>query len=57
MRPLEFYRLGQRLAESASTEVERRTVVSRLYYGLLAALEDFSPGEAPDGCDCPTARV
>ena len=144
MRPLEFYRLGQRLAESANTEVERRTVVSRLYYGLhheaccryfreypydaplprngrhtalihryggkpgtgerdiarelnnirrmrntsdyelghpvrfgqrtlgsaelmhfalivadslLAALEDFSPGEAPDGCDCPTARV
>ena len=22
---------------------------------LLAALEAFSPGEAPDGCDCPTA--
>ena len=144
MRPLEFYRFGLRLAGSASTEVERRTVVNRLYYGLhheaygryfrenpndpplppngrhtaliqrfrgkpgsverdiarmldhvrqmrnvcdyelghpiqlgqrtlasaelmgfalivadslLAALEDFSPGEAPDGCDCPTARV
>ena len=23
---------------------------------LLTALEDFSPGEASDGCDCPTAR-
>ena len=22
---------------------------------LLHALEDYSPGEAPDGCDCPTA--
>ncbi len=22
---------------------------------LLQALEDYSPGEAPDGCDCPTA--
>ena len=22
---------------------------------LLAALERYSPGEAPDGCDCPTA--
>ena len=25
--------------------------------GLLGALEDFSPGEATDGCDCPTARA
>ncbi len=144
MRPLEFYRLGLRLAEFASSEAERRTAVSRLYYGLhheiccryfreypedaplprngrhialvhrlggkpgtgerdialklnsmrqmrnaadyelkrtvqidqrtlnidqlvvfalivandlLATLEDFSPGEAADGCDCPTARV
>ena len=24
--------------------------------GLLNALEAFSPGEAPDGCDCPTLR-
>ena len=24
--------------------------------GLLDALEAFSPGEAPDGCDCPTLR-
>ena len=23
---------------------------------LLDALEAFSPGEAPDGCDCPTLR-
>ena len=23
---------------------------------LLNALESFSPGEAPDGCDCPTQR-
>ena len=22
---------------------------------LLSALEAYSPGEAPDGCDCPTA--
>ncbi len=141
MRPLAFYRFGLQLADSASTEVEHRTAVNRLYYGLhheaccryfreypndrplprngrhsalaqryrakagrlekyiarrldnirrmrnasdytlgnsirlgqrtlesaelmgfalivaddlLGALEDFSPGEAPDGCDCPT---
>ena len=23
---------------------------------LLTALDDFSPGEAPDGCDCPVQR-
>ena len=144
MKPLDFYRLGRRLSDSADTDAEWRTVVGRLYYGLhhetccryfrenpnapplplyrrrtelierfdgepgtlerdisqmlrrilnmrnvadyelkhavqvnrltlgaeqlmhfalivadglLAALEDFSPGEAPDGCDCPTARV
>lgn len=34
MRPLEFYRLGLRLAESADTEVKRRTAVSRMCYGL-----------------------
>ena len=144
MKPLEFYRLGNRLAASADTDARWRTVVGRLYYGLhheaccryfrenpndpplprharhtelikrferkpraverdisqmlrrilnmrnvadyelrdtvqvnwmplgaeelmhlalnvaddlLAALEDFSPGEAADGCNCPTARV
>ena len=143
MRPLDFYHLGLRLADSADTESEWRTVVGRLYYGLhheaccryfrenpndpplprngrhsalierfggepgtvdndvartlrlmlrmrnvcdyelgnairldqrtltaeqlarlalivagglLTALESFSPGEAPDGCDCPTLR-
>ena len=143
MRPLDFYDLGLRLAASADTDAEWRTVVGRLYYGLhheaccryfreypgerpmprrrrhaalirrfddsqmdaakdiastlrlirhmreicdyelrgpiffhqwplspeqlaqlalsvardlLAALETFSPGEAPDGCDCPTSR-
>ena len=142
MKPLDFYRLGLRMAGSASTEAEHRNVVSRLYYGLhheaccryfrenpyasvlgrgsrhaqlirrfesigntiaddvsrlldglfamrniadyelgssfmyrnrqigsralmglalivardlLTALERYSPGEAPDGCDCPTA--
>ena len=142
MKPLDFYRLGLLMADSASTEAEHRNVVSRLYYGLhheaccryfrenpyapvlgrgsrhtqlirrfesignavavdvsrlldrlfvmrniadyelgsslsyrnlpvdsrtlmglaiivardlLDALERYSPGEAPDGCDCPTA--
>ena len=34
MKPLDFYRLGLRMAGSASTEAEHRNVVSRLYYGL-----------------------
>ena len=34
MRPLNFYDLGLRLAEEGRTEAERRTGVSRLYYGL-----------------------
>ncbi len=35
MRPLDFYDLGVRLAEDGRTEAERRTAVSRIYYGLL----------------------
>ena len=144
MRPLDFYRLGLRMAETAQTEAEDRTVINRVYYGLhheaccryfrksiwaepldrtsrhtslrgrfehsvdpsggpvarllknltrlrqtadyqlappytyrgrtytqdqlmhialdvskrlLAALDHYSPGEAPDGCDCPTVYV
>ena len=34
MRPLDFYRLGIALAESAAAESVHRAVVSRLYYGL-----------------------
>ena len=34
MRPLDFYRLGVSLAQTAGTESEQRTVVNRLYYGL-----------------------
>ena len=34
MRPLDFYRLGIALAESAPAESVHRAVVSRLYYGL-----------------------
>ena len=34
MRPLDFYRLGRQLADSASTEAEQRSAVGRLYYGL-----------------------
>ena len=34
MRPLDFYRLGLSLAETADSEAAQRTAVSRLYYGL-----------------------
>ena len=34
MRPLDFYRLGMRLADSAITEAEQRNAIGRLYYGL-----------------------
>ena len=34
MRPLDFYRLGVRLANSATTEAEQRNAIGRLYYGL-----------------------
>ena len=144
MRPLDFYQLGVRLANTGGTEAEHRTAIGRLYYGLhhevccryfrenpgarplgrgsrhtqiierystlrasptqrirrllrqlsrmrnlsdyelagpikyqqrersaaeltrlavvvaeglLAALEDFSPGEAEDGCYCPVRRL
>ena len=34
MRPREFYDYGLTLAQSAQTEAQQRTAVSRLYYGL-----------------------
>ena len=34
MKPLDFYRLGLSLAESADSEAAQRTAVNRLYYGL-----------------------
>ena len=34
MRPLEFYRLGISLSQTAESESLQRTVVGRLYYGL-----------------------
>ncbi len=34
MRPLDFYRLGLSLSETADAEAVQRTAVSRLYYGL-----------------------
>lgn len=34
MRPLDFYRLGLSLSETADAEAAQRTAVSRLYYGL-----------------------
>ena len=34
MRPLDFYRLGVRLANLATTEAEQRNAIGRLYYGL-----------------------
>ena len=34
MRPLDFYRIGVADAPNADSEARRRTVVSRLYYGL-----------------------
>ena len=144
MRPLDFYQLGVKLANSGGTEAEHRAAIGRLYYGLhheaccryfrenpgaqplgrgsrhaqlierygtlhgsptqrvqrllrqlsrmrnlsdyelaspiryqnrnrsavqlmrmaalvaealLAALEDFSPGEAEDGCSCPVLQL
>ena len=34
MKPIEFYKLGVAAAPSVASEAERRTVVSRIYYGL-----------------------
>ena len=34
MRPLDFYDFGLALAVNATQEVDQRTVVNRLYYGL-----------------------
>ena len=34
MRPLEFHRLGLRLAQDANTEAQQRIAVTCLYYGL-----------------------
>ena len=34
MNPLDFYKFGMQLANSANAEVEWRSVINRLYYGL-----------------------
>lgn len=34
MKPLDFYRLGISIAETADSEAAQRTAVNRLYYGL-----------------------
>ena len=34
MKPIEFYNLGVAAASGVASEAERRTVVSRIYYGL-----------------------
>ena len=34
MKPIEFYNLGVGAASTVASEAERRTVVSRIYYGL-----------------------
>ena len=34
MKPLDFYQLGVRLANSGRTEAEHRAAIGRLYYGL-----------------------
>lgn len=34
MRPLDFYRLGLQIVETAASEAEFRTAIGRLYYGL-----------------------
>ena len=34
MKPLDFYRFGAQMAETATAEVECRTTISRMYYGL-----------------------
>ena len=53
MIPLDFYRLGARMAETAVAEAEYRNAVSRLYYGLHheACCRYFreNPGAAPLG--------
>ena len=53
MRPLDFYRLGARIAETATTEAEYRNAVGRMYYGLHheACCRYFreNPGAAPLG--------
>ena len=55
VKPLEFYRLGISLSETATSEPLQRTVVSRLYYGLHH--EEYSQGEAEDGYNCPQAYM
>ena len=53
MRPLDFYRLEARIAETATTEAEYRNAVGRMYYGLHheACCRYFreNPGAAPLG--------
>ena len=53
MRPLDFYRLGLRIAETTAAEAEYRNAVGRIYYGLHheACCRYFreNPGAAPLG--------
>ena len=55
MRNISDYELGspiryQKTDRSAAQLMRTAVVVAQ---GLLTALEDFSPGEAEDGCYCP----
>ena len=34
MKPLDFYRIGMKIASSADMEAEHRTAINRMYYGL-----------------------
>ncbi len=53
MRPLDFYKLALQMVETATTEAECRTVISRMYYGLHheSCCRYFreNPGAAPLG--------
>ena len=69
MRPIDFYELALQMAQTAATEAECRTVINFLLspsqlmrlallvaQELLVTLDDYSPGDAPDGCECLTIR-
>ena len=57
MRRISDYELGS-LITYQKREIDSRTLMGMALIvarELLDALDTYSPGEAPDGCDCPTA--
>lgn len=58
LRAISDYELADRVTfqNRRYTTVELMAMSLRIARGIVLALESFSPGEAPDGCNCPVVH-